>query len=101
MSLRIFKVTIKPEFRREFERDFRSISVETVKSQEGLISCHIGAPTRVHPDDYVMITRWTSESALRAFAGENWNAAVIPEAMRRYPRAFSVEHYEAMEFAGG
>jgi heme-degrading monooxygenase HmoA len=99
MIIRIFKVTIHPQFRAEFERDFRSISVETVKSHQGLISCHIGGPTKWNPDDYAMITVWADESSLQAFAGANWNTAVIPESMQRYPRAFSVEHYENIAFA--
>ncbi len=94
MIIRIFRITIYPEMRSDFERDFASISVEAVKSQRGLISCHIGRPTQWNPDEYAMITVWESESNLAVFAGDEWHKAVIPATMTKYPRCFSVEHFE-------
>ena len=99
MIMRIFKVTIKPDYRKDFERDFKSISIETVKNHEGLISCNIGGPTKWNPDDYVMVTYWEDESSLEKFAGNNWNQAIIPIEMQKYPQAFSVAHYENINFA--
>ncbi len=46
-----------------------------------------------------MITLWEDESSLEEFAGDNWNQAIIPIQMQEYPRAFSVAHYENIEFA--
>ena len=99
MIIRIFQVTISPEYRKDFERDFKSISIETVKNHEGLISCNIGGPTKWNPDDYTMVTFWEDESSIDEFAGGNWNQAIIPAEMQRYPKTFSVAHYENMEFA--
>ena len=65
----------------------------TVQNHKGLISCQVGGPTKWNPDDYVMITCWEDEASLAAFAGENWNQAVIPKEMQKYPKAFSVAHY--------
>ena len=93
MIIRIFQVSIRPEYRDDFERDFNSISIDTVQNHKGLISCQVGGPTKWSPDDYVMITCWEDEASLAAFAGENWNQAVIPKEMRKYPKAFSVAHY--------
>jgi heme oxygenase (mycobilin-producing) len=95
MIIRIFEVTIHPEFRREFERDFNTISVDTVNNHKGLISCTTGGPTKWNPDDYVMVTCWEDEYSLAAFAGENWNEAVIPKEMQKYPKSFRVAHFEA------
>ncbi len=36
MVIRIFQVTINPEYRNELERDFKSISIETVKNHKGV-----------------------------------------------------------------
>ncbi len=94
MIIRIFQVTIHSEYREDFERDFRTISVDTVQNHKGLISCHIAGPTQWNPDDYIMVTYWEDEDSLAAFAGENWNQAVIPPEMERYPRYFSVAHYK-------
>ena len=99
MIIRIFQVTINPEYRDDFERDFKSISIETVKNHKGLISCHIGGPTKWNPDDYTMVTQWEDESSLEDFAGETWNQAIIPVEMKKYPRSFKVAHYENIEFA--
>jgi len=95
--IRIFQVTINSEYREDFERDFRTISVDTVQNHKGLISCHIAGPTQWNPDDYIMVTYWEDEESLVAFAGENWNQAVIPPEMERYPRSFSVAHYKNNE----
>lgn len=64
-----------------------------------MISCHIGGPTKWNPDDYLMVTYWEDEASLKEFAGENWNQAIIPEGMKKYPKTFSVAHYKNIEFA--
>ena len=99
MIIRIFQVTINPEYRSEFERDFKSISIKTVKKHKGLLSCKIGGPTKWNPDDYTMVTLWEDESSLEEFAGENWNQAIIPVEMQKYPKVFTVAHYKTIEFA--
>ena len=99
MIIRIFQVTINPEYRDDFERDFKSISIETVKNHNGLISCNIGGPTKWNPDDYTMVTIWESEASLEEFAGLNWNQAIIPLEMKKYPKSFSVAHYENIELS--
>jgi hypothetical protein len=41
-----------------------------------------------------MITYWKDDHSLAEFAGENWNTAVIPREMQKYPVKYSVVHYE-------
>jgi heme-degrading monooxygenase HmoA len=94
--IRIFQVSIHPEYRSDFERDFNSLSIDSVHNQRGLISCQVGGPTRTNPDDYLMVTCWEDEESLVAFAGEDWNQAVVPVSMRNYPRTVSVVHYQSM-----
>ena len=38
MIIRIFQVSIHPEYRDEFERDFNTISIDTVQNHKGLLS---------------------------------------------------------------
>lgn len=97
MIVRIFQVTIRPELRNEFEKDFETISVEAVKHQKGFIKCEIGHPTKWNPNEYSMITYWKDEPSLVAFAGEKWNMAVIPHEMENYPIAYNVVHYRINE----
>ena len=93
MIIRIFKTTIQPDLRSEFEAGFNSVSVDAVRNKRGFVSCSIGYPTKWNPNDYTMITVWESEEALSAFAGENYNQAVIPPGMEKFPTSYSVEHY--------
>ena len=90
---RIFKVTIEPDKRTEFEKDFSSISVSAINGKEGFLSLEIGRPTKWNPNDYVMISNWKDEEALITFVGEDWNKAVIPKQMEQYVVSCSVEHY--------
>ncbi len=78
MIIRIFQITIYPELRQDFERDFAAISVKAVDEQDGFIACEIGKPTRWDEDDYAMITKWVDEESLRLFAGDEWNKSVVP-----------------------
>ena len=97
MIVRIFQITIRPEFRNEFEKDFATISVAAVQNQKGFIKCEIGYPTKWNPNNYSMITYWKDDRSLVAFAGEEWNKAVIPDKMKKYPVAYNVVHFRIME----
>ena len=101
MITRIFRVTINNEMRDEFERDFTTLSVEAVTSKPGFISCQIGSPTRWNPDEYAMITVWQDEASLIAFAGPDWNRAVIPPGMEVYCRSCDVDHFHTQEVIPG
>ena len=93
MIIRIFRIEIDPATRSAFEAGFRSLSVDAVTQSPGNLSCEIGMPTRWSPNTYAMISRWRDEDALVAFAGPEWNVAVIPAGMERFGKTYSVEHY--------
>ncbi len=40
-----------------------------------------------------MISQWENEAALKAFAGELWNQAVIPPGMEKFVVDCWVNHY--------
>ena len=94
MITRIFRVVIHPEFREEFEAKFAEISVKAVEECTGHISVSIGKPTKWSPDEYVMISEWEDESALKNFAGESWSKAFIPPGMEKFLVECWVHHYE-------
>jgi quinol monooxygenase YgiN len=93
MIVRIFRVEIDPATRSAFEAGFQSLSVDAVTQSPGNLSCEIGMPTCWSPNTYAMISRWRDEDALVAFAGPEWNVAVIPAGMERFGKTYSVEHY--------
>ncbi len=92
--VRIFRVRVDPKLKEEFERKFETVSVNAVTKRAGFLSETIHKPTKWTPDEYAMISRWESEEALRAFAGTNWNHAVIPKEMAKYVIECWVHHYE-------
>lgn len=94
MITRIFRVVIHPEFREEFEAKFAEISVKAVEDCAGNISVSIGKPVDDSPDEYVMISEWENQSALKDFAGASWDKAVIPSGMEKYLVECWVHHYE-------
>ena len=81
----------------EFELKFLSVSVPYVMAEPGIVSVVVGRPTRWEPEEYVMVSTWRSEADLAAFAGEQWNRAVIPEGMEKYVSECWVHHYEHFE----
>lgn len=94
---RIFRVQIVPELRQEFEEKFSSISVHVVNEALGFISASILKPTIWAPDEYAMISQWVNKAALKAFAGEKWNHAVIPLGMEKFVVECWVHHYESWD----
>ena len=97
MIIRIFKATVAPELHQEFEMQFKAVSVPAVNSYDGLISVEIGKPTRWNPHEFVMISKWTEESKLVNFVGENLNEAYIPKNLEKYILDYSVTHFRKNE----
>ena len=94
MITRIFRVKVPVQHQPEFEKEFLSVSVPFVRGEKGLVSVSVGKPTRWRPDEYVMVSVWEDEGAVAAFAGENWNRAVIPKGMEKLIAECWVHHYE-------
>lgn len=90
---RIFRVRIPPELRSEFEEKFSSVSVHAVDKAAGFLAVTILKPTEWAPNEYAMISQWENEAALKAFAGEEWNRAVIPPGMEKFVVECWVHHY--------
>lgn len=93
MITRLFRVRINPEKRAEFEAKFADVSVKAVEKQPGFLGVEIGKPTRWKPDDYVMISRWEDESALKQFVGDKWSEAHIPPGMEVYIEQCWLDHF--------
>jgi quinol monooxygenase YgiN len=84
ITIRVFRGQIRPSHHEEFERKFRQISLPLVQAQRGLLSAVIGRPLPSAPEEFVMISTWTDIDALRAFAGADYYAAVVPRGMEQH-----------------
>jgi len=64
-----------------------------IRSRDGLVSVSVGLPHEQSPNGFSMIMVWRGMDAVRAFAGEGWDRAVIlPEEAHLLKRAH-VHHY--------
>lgn len=91
---RVFRVRIHPELKLEFEEKFSSVSVRAVAEAPGFLAVSIFKATKWAPNEYAMISHWENVDALKAFAGEQWNHAVIPPGMEKFVDEYWVHHYD-------
>jgi quinol monooxygenase YgiN len=75
--VRVFRANAKPGKEESFQSFFTRDAVSIVRGYEGLVSVQVGLPTDGSPREFLMITKWTSVEALKEFAGERWQEAVI------------------------
>jgi heme-degrading monooxygenase HmoA len=97
MIIRVFRATPRAGKGPEFEQKARSLSVPLVKKQKGLLAFFPGKPLRRSDAEFIMITVWDSLESLKAFAGSDFTAAVIPPEELPLIESTSVEHYAAYE----
>jgi len=94
---RIFKVVIDTRQRAEFEIKFNTLSKQMLENAPGCTNYEVLRPSKWAPDEYAMMSEWQNESALIAFAGEDWNTSVVPISMKKYSKSHSVCHYESWD----
>ena len=94
---RIFRARIRPEQRGEFEEKFFDVSVRVVSQAAGNLSVSVLKPTKWSPNEYAMISVWEDVASLRAFAGNDWNRAVIPPGMGKFFTESWMHHFESWE----
>jgi len=94
MILRIFRARVQPGKQAEFEVKVGQHSIPLARKQRGLVHLYAGRPVATSPDEFAIITIWRSLNDLKAFAGENWNQSIIPDAERPLLDMTSVHHYE-------
>jgi quinol monooxygenase YgiN len=64
-----------------------------MQRQSGLLAYFPGRSLEPEGEEFVMVTVWRDMEALRAFAGDDWRASVIPEEERPLLAASDVAHY--------
>lgn len=93
MILRVYKVTVPKELHVEFEIKFKAVAAMLLVEYEGLLTVEIARPSQWKPLEFMMISRWPTIAHIRKMAGDDWNEAHIPDHMRKYTLAHSLDHY--------
>jgi heme-degrading monooxygenase HmoA len=86
---RLFRARVHPGKEDEFERFVIGTGLLMVKAAEGCPHVTAGKSRWSEHPEFVVVTHWRSIDALRAFAGPDWQQAVIePEEEHRLARVF-------------
>lgn len=94
MIIRIFRAVILPDRHQTYENFLLNTAIPLVRSQKGVLETSIGRPTAQAPNEYVFVSTWQDLDALKQFAGEEWDKAVIqPELVPLLQECF-IHHYE-------
>jgi heme-degrading monooxygenase HmoA len=96
MVIRVFRPTIHPGKETEFESFLRGTAVPLVSRQAGLVAQHVGKPRDPSSTEYLYVTVWNDVESIRAFAGEQWQEAVITPDEEHLLKATWIGHYEAI-----
>jgi heme-degrading monooxygenase HmoA len=99
MISRHWRGLARPERTEEYERHLRDETFPALKRIPGFVGASILKRTLGKGVEFLVITRWTSLDAIRGFAGEDVEAAVVPpkvqSMMIEYDRR--VAHYEELK----
>ena len=97
MVVRVFRVRVHSGKEDEFERFVIETGVPMVKAQEGCTHVTAGKSRWSDQPEFVVVTHWRSVDALQAFAGPDWQRAVIePEEEHMLAEVFC-DHYESID----
>src|SRR5258706_13498503 len=77
MIIRVFGARLKAGMRSAYERLCCEVSLPTIRAQQGCLATQIGTPRAGQPEDFVVVSLWSDVERLRAFAGEQWQQAII------------------------
>jgi heme-degrading monooxygenase HmoA len=97
MIIRVFRPTVHPGKEAEFQAFLRDTAVPLVSRQSGLVAQHVGKPRDTSSSEYLYVTVWDDVESIRAFAGEDWQEAVIAPDETHLLKETWIGHYEAGE----
>ena len=101
MVVRVFRVRVHPGKEDQFERFVIETGIPMVKAEEGCTHVTAGKSRWSEQPEFVVVTHWRSVDALKAFAGPDWQKAVIePEEEHMLAEVFC-DHYETIDMGYG
>lgn len=99
MIIRFFRAVVHEGQQDSFRKFFTETALPLIRSQEGLVSVSVGLPHESSPHEFSMIMVWRDLDALRLFAGNDWQSAVIHPDEAHLLRETFVHHYHALELS--
>jgi heme-degrading monooxygenase HmoA len=96
MIIRVFRPTIQPGKESEFESFLRDTAIPLLTRQKGLVAQHVGRSIEPSSTEYVYVTVWEDVESVKAFAGEQWQEAVITPDDEHLIRDSWISHYKAI-----
>jgi heme-degrading monooxygenase HmoA len=84
-----------------YPKHFRSDVLPQLKRTPGFVGAHLGRRELGDKIEFVVLTRWVSMAAVRAFAGADVDKAVLEPGARAALAEYDacVKHYEVLEEA--
>ena len=97
MIVRVFRARVHLGKENEFERFVIETGVPMVTAAEGCTHVAAGKNRWSEQPEFVVVTHWRSVDALQAFAGRDWQKAVIePDEEHMLAQVFC-DHYDEIE----
>jgi heme-degrading monooxygenase HmoA len=93
LIVRHFTATVHAGQQEAFKIFFLETALPLVRSHKGLVSVRVGMPHESSPREFAMVTVWSDLEALKVFAGELWQEAVIHPDEEHLIEKVRVEHY--------
>ena len=93
MILRFFLATTHDGKSEEFRALFLGTILPLIRSQDGLVSASVGLPHEDSPNEFSMVMIWRDMDAVRAFAGDDWDRAVVLPEEAHLLKETHVHHY--------
>ena len=93
MIIRFFRAIVHDGRQESFAEFFLKTALPLVQSQDGLVSVSVGLPHEGSPNEFSMVMVWRDLDALKGFAGEDWQQAVVHPDEAHLLRETHVHHY--------
>ena len=97
MIVRVFRARIHPGKEDEFQCFLTDTGVPMVTAADGCTHVTAGESRAGERPEFVVVTHWKSVDALKAFAGPDWQKAVIEPEEEHMLAEVSCDHYERIE----
>ena len=102
MIARLWRGTARPDAAAAYLRHLEEDTLPQLRRLDGFMGASVLQRPAAGGVEFVVITRWASMEAIRAFAGADPERAVVPEAAQRLMVSYdeTVEHFELTVYAG-